>query len=125
MGPTTPPPAAQERNTQITNEVPTDAVKKDGCSEGGNGCYEGEGCLLLRWTQTWSERISDGFPEEMRFRLWEICMCICSMQGKALWTRGGPQNSILGTNENPRAGHLPAGPSTGLTPSVSPTIHTE
>lgn len=28
-------------------------------------------------------------------------MCVC-VKGKALWTRGGPRNSILGTNENLR-----------------------
>lgn len=26
---------------------------------------------MLRWTQAWSERISDGFPEEGTFRFWE------------------------------------------------------
>lgn len=46
----------------------------------------------------------------------EVCMCACGTQGKVLWSRG--------TNENPRAGHPPAGPSTGLSPSAS-ARHTE
>lgn len=80
---------------------------------------------MLRWTQTWPERTGEGFPEEVTFKLWEMCLCACGMQGKVLWTGGMPQNSRLGTNENLRVGHPSDGPSTGPTPSTSPRVHTE